>query len=100
MSCLFIFFFFSSRRRHTRLTCDWSSDVCSSDLPAARHRGGDEPAVALHPEDRELAGDVPARAGGTGHRGGGAGHVLLEVLVAGPAAILIDGHRRLTPYWP
>src|SRR5580698_7361095 len=31
--CIF-FFFFSSRRRHTRLTCDWSSDVCSSDLPA------------------------------------------------------------------
>src|SRR5690242_9798940 len=25
-------FFFSSRRRHTRLTCDWNSDVCSSDL--------------------------------------------------------------------
>src|SRR6266571_5462317 len=32
MSFLFFFFFFSSRRRHTRLTCDWSSDVCSSDL--------------------------------------------------------------------
>src|SRR5690242_21493871 len=30
--CIFFFFFFSSRRRHTRLTCDWSSDVCSSDL--------------------------------------------------------------------
>src|SRR6266571_8353512 len=29
---ILIFFFFSSRRRHTRLTCDWSSDVCSSDL--------------------------------------------------------------------
>src|SRR5580698_1656071 len=29
---LAISFFFSSRRRHTRLTCDWSSDVCSSDL--------------------------------------------------------------------
>src|SRR2546430_9515425 len=28
-----IFFFFSSRRRHTRFDCDWSSDVCSSDLP-------------------------------------------------------------------
>src|SRR6266481_3298348 len=26
-------FFFSSRRRHTRWNCDWSSDVCSSDLP-------------------------------------------------------------------
>src|SRR2546421_12246284 len=29
---LFIFFFFSSRRRHTRSDRDWSSDVCSSDL--------------------------------------------------------------------
>src|SRR5256886_6129210 len=28
----FCFFFFSSRRRHTRFDCDWSSDVCSSDL--------------------------------------------------------------------
>src|SRR5256885_13107621 len=28
------FFFFSSRRRHTRLQGDWSSDVCSSDLGA------------------------------------------------------------------
>src|SRR5256885_13153524 len=28
-------FFFSSRRRHTRLQGDWSSDVCSSDLPFA-----------------------------------------------------------------
>src|SRR5260221_399131 len=28
----FPFFFFSSRRRHTRSLCDWSSDVCSSDL--------------------------------------------------------------------
>src|SRR3989475_7214438 len=30
--CFFLFFFFSSRRRHTRFDCDWSSDVCSSDL--------------------------------------------------------------------
>src|SRR5206468_9105537 len=29
----FFFFFFSSRRRHTRSDRDWSSDVCSSDLP-------------------------------------------------------------------
>src|SRR5256885_13091209 len=36
---LFCFFFFSSRRRHTRLQGDWSSDVCSSDL--ATGRGGD-----------------------------------------------------------
>src|SRR5688572_33430478 len=37
------FFFFSSRRRHTRFDCDWSSDVCSSDLWVE----------ALHPDDRE-----------------------------------------------
>src|SRR5690606_40121987 len=30
---LLYFFFFSSRRRHTRFSRDWSSDVCSSDLP-------------------------------------------------------------------
>src|SRR3712207_5531563 len=33
LTCLF--FFFSSRRRHTRYWHDWSSDVCSSDLVAA-----------------------------------------------------------------
>src|SRR5438132_6203646 len=32
----FFFFFFSSRRRHTRSLCDWSSDVCSSDLDGVR----------------------------------------------------------------
>src|SRR5438309_5807166 len=32
MCLFFFFFFFSSRRRHTRWNCDWSSDVCSSDL--------------------------------------------------------------------
>src|SRR5260370_17184657 len=32
----FFFFFFSSRRRHTRFKCDWSSDVCSSDLSGLR----------------------------------------------------------------
>src|SRR5260370_32704534 len=36
-SCFF--FFFSSRRRHTRFKCDWSSDVCSSDLPTSRTVG-------------------------------------------------------------
>src|SRR2546426_525868 len=33
-------FFFSSRRRHTRLQGDWSSDVCSSDLRRPRSVGG------------------------------------------------------------
>src|SRR5205085_5478988 len=34
----FFFFFFSSRRRHTRFDCDWSSDVCSSDLAVLQRR--------------------------------------------------------------
>src|SRR6267143_1609315 len=34
--CMGFFFFFSSRRRHTRWNCDWSSDVCSSDLASLR----------------------------------------------------------------
>src|SRR2546430_3956060 len=38
--CLLEVFFFSSRRRHTRFDCDWSSDVCSSDL----HVRGPQPA--------------------------------------------------------
>src|SRR5690242_21260957 len=37
-SVRWVLFFFSSRRRHTRLTCDWSSDVCSSDLPDSQNR--------------------------------------------------------------
>ena len=38
-----VFFFFSSRRRHTRLQGDWSSDVCSSDLTT----GGNDVVIAL-----------------------------------------------------
>src|SRR6266480_3748109 len=61
MMCLF---FFSSRRRHTRLTCDWSSDVCSSDLGAPT-----EAAILAHAEVVEAvaaANDsvLPARFAG------------------------------------
>src|SRR5690348_9155977 len=41
----FVCFFFSSRRRHTRWTGDWSSDVCSSDLGDADAGGDDRPAA-------------------------------------------------------
>src|SRR6267142_7115603 len=61
------FFFFSSRRRHTRLTCDWSSDVCSSDL-GARHprrrrlnaRSPRAPAAEGAPVPEALVSDAPA----------------------------------------
>src|SRR6267143_1453189 len=42
---IILFFFFSSRRRHTRWNCDWSSDVCSSDL-APPCRGSARPGAS------------------------------------------------------
>src|SRR3989338_5250162 len=51
--------FFSSRRRHTRWNCDWSSDVCSSDLLALVHppQALDEPGgVQAGGDQRGLAG--------------------------------------------
>src|SRR5256886_2535539 len=63
------FFFFSSRRRHTRFDCDWSSDVCSSDLVAEvfglsnrwayRRSYGDKAWFGL---DRESAEELLAHA--------------------------------------
>src|SRR5438876_8734642 len=47
------FFFFSSRRRHTRWTGDWSSDVCSSDLARV------EVVAILRTADAGLAMAVP-----------------------------------------
>src|SRR6266567_249831 len=42
---MFFIFFFSSRRRHTRFDCDWSSDVCSSDLGRGGARAAERPHV-------------------------------------------------------
>src|SRR5438309_9450728 len=49
--CFIVFFFFSSRRRHTRWNCDWSSDVCSSDLPARRRQLAAPGGVVLEGRD-------------------------------------------------
>src|SRR5256885_12803570 len=53
-----IFFFFSSRRRHTRLQGDWSSDVCSSDLRRPRRL------PAPHRGTRQGPRQRPAQGGG------------------------------------
>src|SRR5688500_20254903 len=60
-------FFFSSRRRHTRLQGDWSSDVCSSDLPSngGRFRLVHRDTVAL-----SFAENVASRNGCKGREGG------------------------------
>src|SRR2546430_10999132 len=59
VSCVF---FFSSRRRHTRFDCDWSSDVCSSDLPhrLLHRRVLDAEVGDAGEEDIALEVEVPA----------------------------------------
>src|SRR5438132_14313016 len=89
---LFVFFFFSSRRRHTRSLCDWSSDVCSSDLEREPGRPHAERLsrfrrAAGTPTDRDQEGRGPhggtargaaadrseERRGGRGEMAGGGG---------------------------
>src|SRR5690606_1468305 len=75
-------FFFSSRRRHTRFSRDWSSDVCSSDLvsPRARASGSLRTLSGKHRRQRSF------------------NRRLLSVIVAGPSRRNggSPGRRRLT----
>src|SRR5690606_40306371 len=61
--------FFSSRRRHTSFSRDWSSDVCSSDLPATRRTARGE-SRRLRRGGARLPGHR-ARGGTSRRRGGG-----------------------------
>src|SRR2546427_736314 len=66
MLICYLFFFFSSRRRHTRFDCDWSSDVCSSDLLLRRDRTSSTAAQAMDTQvcaANSLAAIKPATAG-------------------------------------
>src|SRR2546430_4796053 len=72
-----LFFFFSSRRRHTRFDCDWSSDVCSSDLHVGGRPGGVGRAdaarfvVVRFPRSRRLVADLLAARPAAGTAGPG-----------------------------
>src|SRR2546429_4842411 len=54
-------FFFSSRRRHTRCSRDWSSDVCSSDLVGAARAVGVRRVLGRRPRGPVAEGPLPAR---------------------------------------
>src|SRR5207249_5196301 len=79
-----VYFFFSSRRRHTRSKRDWSSDVCSSDLIVDRSESRKEPehkgnaraacGAAGNWWRRECPGWRNDRAGRGGRRRGGDAH--------------------------
>src|SRR5690242_15569299 len=66
LNLLLRLFFFSSRRRHTSLTCDWSSDVCSSDLMVDRYAfhlenaAGEDVAEVLEQFCLEYYGGAPS----------------------------------------
>src|SRR5437660_9533543 len=86
----YIYFFFSSRRRHTRWPRDWSSDVCSSDLVrallaqvpgnarAAQHHAGHAPLVGQLRSDH-------ADADGT---------LLPDTVVGQQGLVLVDATRE------
>src|SRR5256886_5036505 len=74
------YFFFSSRRRHTRFDCDWSSDVCSSDLAqrfldVRRRQGGILGEEERRDGRRVRCGRRGAEEGAGGRTGGGASGV-------------------------
>src|SRR2546426_8612731 len=98
MLCIKGVFFFSSRRRHTRLQGDWSSDVCSSDLESIFSEkyhttvGVKISKKALHVGDQEwhlilwdLAGEDEFLQIRTSYLRGSAGYLLV-----------VDGTRRAT----
>src|SRR2546430_14316604 len=80
-SCVF---FFSSRRRHTRFDCDWSSDVCSSDLSKAM--------VELGGLQQRLGRDAARVQAGAAE--GGAAVAVLPLIYAGDAELVLRGADR------
>src|SRR5260370_42015358 len=81
---MFLFFFFSSRRRHTRFKCDWSSDVCSSDLIDI---------ASARPASRSAARGAAARGTGAGDVDSARGGVF-PVFPTRGGAILGPAERR------
>src|SRR3712207_3614684 len=97
---LFVLFFFSSRRRHTRYWRDWSSDVCSSDLhgkvpqlAAADHLDRDLPADPIAREQDQQVLCVLDRLAVEG----GDDVAYDEAAAAGGAAVLDPDHQETSP---
>src|SRR6266850_3004622 len=113
---LWIFFFFSSRRRHTRLQGDWSSDVCSSDLlplnrPPERHsihglgwqaawRPGDVREHQAILEFRHAAGAWPWAFRATQHFALGPASLSVELTLSNESETPMPAGLGWHPYFP
>src|SRR5688572_31695957 len=93
-------FFFSSRRRHTRFDCDWSSDVCSSDLGLERRRVAGQEVGEINSVASFFVSRVDGRvdpqldAGGDPHKLRGT----IAIANAGMAYAAFE-RSRATPRW-
>src|SRR5262245_63585221 len=85
----FVFFFFSSRRRHTRCLSDWSSDVCSSDLATAKQISGACSAVKI----LFITKDFPYPLNSGHHMR--SWHYLMGLTRAGSVTVLRSEERRV-----
>src|SRR6266853_4998790 len=87
-------FFFSSRRRHTRFDCDWSSDVCSSDLDGVNRLGAFDH-IGSGPGAIEIPQGLFAGRGGVGGVlsgiNGGVTNVTARQIAAIAAAVDANG---------
>src|SRR6266567_8782579 len=94
-------FFFSSRRRHTRFDCDWSSDVCSSDLPVQARAVATAFACTGRPLDEMFCQEAVMTLGSVplaGYATTGTDEVAasLTPLVPNHDAILLANHGAVT----
>src|SRR5688572_25477078 len=100
-----LFFFFSSRRRHTRFDCDWSSDVCSSDLGNPEVVVDQETGLLVDERPRALATAIATMASNPSQRRtmGDAGrwrvkrHFTIERMVNDYAAAYQVSRTSVTP---
>src|SRR5437879_11777828 len=87
-----VFFFFSSRRRHTRYIGDWSSDVCSSDLAPGAASAKDKPLSWKPVEDALLrVNDAPPKEWEVYRAGKKNEPLLLQI---GNRLLLMETHDR------
>src|SRR5256886_9316130 len=94
-------FFFSSRRRHTRFDCDWSSDVCSSDLHAEARRVEvwltiEEETILLRVRDNGCGFDLPRQM--TGRRPAYGAHLGIRLMRSEERRVGKECRSRWSPY--